>query len=189
MSRFSYVLPNHMLLQMCELLPREAQGILACCNPIPPLVRQHQMELHRILTAARETPLVKVRTPYPRWCANTRWSSTAFSPPPGKPHLSRYVPHTPAGAPTPDGAPPHSHRRPRNPTRQGTYPIPPLVRQHQMELHRILTAARETPLVKVHTPYQSVKVCTPSAEILFSHSEVCSTVKDKLSSTGCLQWG
>ncbi|KAJ1524914.1 hypothetical protein ONE63_009772 [Megalurothrips usitatus] len=54
-----YVLPNHMLLHMCELLPREIQGILSCCNPIPPLVRQHLVEMHQIILKAREQPLVK----------------------------------------------------------------------------------------------------------------------------------
>jgi exosome complex exonuclease RRP6 len=42
-----YVLPQHMLLQIAESLPREMQGILACCNPIPPLVRQHLQVRHR----------------------------------------------------------------------------------------------------------------------------------------------
>lgn len=46
---YPYVLPNHMLLQICESLPREIQGILACCNPIPPLVRQNLNVLHQII--------------------------------------------------------------------------------------------------------------------------------------------
>ncbi|GIY33202.1 hypothetical protein CEXT_14871 [Caerostris extrusa] len=33
-----YVLPNHIMLQIAEALPREQQGILACCNPIPPFL-------------------------------------------------------------------------------------------------------------------------------------------------------
>ena len=55
------MLPNHMLLQMAETLPREAQGVLACCNPIPPIVRQNTNELHAIIKAAREVPLYKVQ--------------------------------------------------------------------------------------------------------------------------------
>ncbi|KAL1116675.1 hypothetical protein AAG570_005147 [Ranatra chinensis] len=55
-----YVLPNHMMLQMADTLPREMQGVLACCNPIPTLVRQYVMELHQIMLRAREQPLVKV---------------------------------------------------------------------------------------------------------------------------------
>ncbi|KAF5298456.1 hypothetical protein FQR65_LT01235 [Abscondita terminalis] len=54
-----YILPNHMLLQISEQLPREMQGILACCNPIPPLVRANLLELHRIILKAREQPSVK----------------------------------------------------------------------------------------------------------------------------------
>jgi hypothetical protein len=55
-----YVLPNHMLLQIVEILPRERQGVLACCNPIPPLVRQNLMEIHNIVLQAREIALTKV---------------------------------------------------------------------------------------------------------------------------------
>lgn len=58
---YAYVLPNHMMLQIAENLPREMQGILACCNPIPPLVRQHLHVLHRFIMQAREQPLTKVR--------------------------------------------------------------------------------------------------------------------------------
>lgn len=54
-----YVLPNHMLLNIAESLPREMQGILACCNPIPPLVRQNSLWLHKIILKAREQPMIK----------------------------------------------------------------------------------------------------------------------------------
>lgn len=54
-----YILPNHMLLNIAESLPREMQGILACCNPIPPLVRQNLLWLHKIILKAREQPLIK----------------------------------------------------------------------------------------------------------------------------------
>lgn len=54
-----YVLPNHMLLNIAETLPREMQGILACCNPIPPLVRQNLLKMHKIILKAREQPLIK----------------------------------------------------------------------------------------------------------------------------------
>lgn len=57
---YGYVLPNHMMLQIAESLPREMQGILACCNPIPPLVRQNLHVLHQFILKAREQPLVKV---------------------------------------------------------------------------------------------------------------------------------
>lgn len=55
----AYVLPNHMLLNMAETLPREMQGILACCDSIPPLVRQNLLKLHKIILKAREQPLIK----------------------------------------------------------------------------------------------------------------------------------
>lgn len=56
---YGYVLPNHMMLQIAEALPREIQGILACCNPIPTLVRLHLVHLHQIVLKAREQPLFK----------------------------------------------------------------------------------------------------------------------------------
>jgi len=55
-----YVLPNHMMLKICTELPREMQGILACCNPVPPLVKQNLGTLHSILLAAREKQLMAV---------------------------------------------------------------------------------------------------------------------------------
>lgn len=56
---YGYVLPNHMLLQISESLPREMQGILACCSPIPPLVRQHLNTLHSIMLKARQQSMIK----------------------------------------------------------------------------------------------------------------------------------
>ncbi|XP_063696904.1 LOW QUALITY PROTEIN: exosome complex component 10 homolog [Culicoides brevitarsis] len=56
---YGFVLPNHMMLQISEVLPREMQGILACCNPLPPLVKQHLHILHQIILKAREQSLVK----------------------------------------------------------------------------------------------------------------------------------
>jgi exosome complex exonuclease RRP6 len=54
-----YVLPNLMMLQMAELLPRDPEGILACCTHIPPLVQQHLSELHHIIKEARDRPTPK----------------------------------------------------------------------------------------------------------------------------------
>ncbi|QQP57034.1 Exosome component 10like [Caligus rogercresseyi] len=52
-----YILPNHMLLNICSELPREMQGILALCNPVPPHVKQNLGELHKIVYEARGKPL------------------------------------------------------------------------------------------------------------------------------------
>lgn len=41
-------------------LPREMQGILACCNPIPPLVKQNLPEMHEIVLKAREQPMTSL---------------------------------------------------------------------------------------------------------------------------------
>lgn len=53
----AYILPNHMLLQLAQVLPREIQGILACCQPTPPAVKQNLNELHLIFLKSRELPL------------------------------------------------------------------------------------------------------------------------------------
>ena len=58
-----FVLPKHMMLQIAKTLPKEMQGILACCSPIPSLVRQHLLVLHQIILKAREMPLVSPKNP------------------------------------------------------------------------------------------------------------------------------
>ncbi|KAK5599390.1 Exosome component 10, partial [Crenichthys baileyi] len=54
-----YVLPTHMMIKISEELPKEPQGIIACCNPVPPLVRQQVNELHLLVQQGREMPLLK----------------------------------------------------------------------------------------------------------------------------------
>lgn len=56
---YGYILPNHMMLKIAEELPKEPQGIIACCNPVPPLVRQQINEMHLLVQQAREMPLLK----------------------------------------------------------------------------------------------------------------------------------
>jgi len=50
---YGYVLPNHMMLRIAEQLPRESEGVLACCNPIPPLVKQNVAEICRLVKDSR----------------------------------------------------------------------------------------------------------------------------------------
>lgn len=57
----AYILPNHMLLQLAQILPREIQGILACCQPTPPTVKQNLNELHAIFLKSRDLPLNVVK--------------------------------------------------------------------------------------------------------------------------------
>lgn len=47
----SYVLPNHMLVELAARAPRESPGILACCQPIPPLVRLYAPDLATVSQA------------------------------------------------------------------------------------------------------------------------------------------
>ena len=46
-----------MLFQIAEILPREMGGVLACCNPIPILLRQQQHEVFMLVQQARDSPL------------------------------------------------------------------------------------------------------------------------------------
>ncbi|XP_075920156.1 exosome complex component 10-like isoform X3 [Petromyzon marinus] len=62
-----YVLPNHMLMKIAEEMPRELQGVLACCNPVPPLVMQNANELWQLVKQARLVPLIK-RLENPLFC-------------------------------------------------------------------------------------------------------------------------
>jgi len=52
-----FVLPNHMMFQIAETMPREAQGVLACCNPVPTLVKQYVHEIHLLILQAKELAL------------------------------------------------------------------------------------------------------------------------------------
>ena len=49
-----YVLPNHMMIKISSELLREMQAIMACCNLVPPMVRQNPGALHSIILAARD---------------------------------------------------------------------------------------------------------------------------------------
>lgn len=49
-----FVLKNHQLLKIAELLPREIYGILALCNPISSIVETNVHEIHEIVKTARE---------------------------------------------------------------------------------------------------------------------------------------
>ncbi|KAI9094381.1 ribonuclease H-like domain-containing protein, partial [Phlyctochytrium arcticum] len=57
-----YVLPNHMLYTLADRMPIDAQGVLGCCHPVPPLVRLHATDIAIIIdntlvevTRAKET--------------------------------------------------------------------------------------------------------------------------------------
>ncbi|VDH99529.1 exosome complex exonuclease RRP6 [Mytilus galloprovincialis] len=126
-----YVLPNHMLLQISEILPRERQGVLACCNPIPPLVRQYLIEIHNIIMEAREVPLTTAReVPL----------TTVSNPIP--PLVRQYLIEI------------HNIIMEAREVTLTTVsnPIPPLVRQYLIEIHNIIMEAREVPLTTVSTP-------------------------------------
>lgn len=49
-----FVLPNHMLFQIAEKMPTQISDILACCHPVPPLVRQHVTDLSILIDKAKQ---------------------------------------------------------------------------------------------------------------------------------------
>lgn len=52
----TYLIPNHMMLSLAEMLPRELQGVNAMCNPMPPFVKQNLIVIHKMLLSCRELP-------------------------------------------------------------------------------------------------------------------------------------
>lgn len=50
-----------MLLQISEILPREPQGVRACCNPVPVLVHHNLHDIHQIILLVRDIPLIEVK--------------------------------------------------------------------------------------------------------------------------------
>ncbi|XP_072930705.1 exosome complex component 10 homolog isoform X2 [Epargyreus clarus] len=63
----TYLIPNHMLIALAEALPREMQGVNACCSPMPPFVKQNMIAIHRMILSCREIPLdsIAYSTPTP----------------------------------------------------------------------------------------------------------------------------
>jgi ribonuclease D len=53
---YRYVLPNHMLFHIAEVIPTSVPALLACCNPVPPLVRINADVLVSVIIAARAEP-------------------------------------------------------------------------------------------------------------------------------------
>ncbi|KAI8599802.1 ribonuclease H-like domain-containing protein, partial [Dissophora ornata] len=44
-----YVLPNSMLFKLADQMPVEATNVLACCNPIPPIVQMHASDIAMLI--------------------------------------------------------------------------------------------------------------------------------------------
>ncbi len=51
---WEYVLKNHQLLKIAELLPREIYGIFALCNPLSSIVEANVHEILEVVKSARE---------------------------------------------------------------------------------------------------------------------------------------
>lgn len=53
-----YVLPDQMLLQIAEVLPREKQGIISCCSPVPVFLKRDILILHRFVSNIKASLLL-----------------------------------------------------------------------------------------------------------------------------------
>lgn len=49
-----YVLPNHMLSRISEVLPTDIAGLYACCNPVPPFVKLYSSDILSIIAEAKK---------------------------------------------------------------------------------------------------------------------------------------
>ncbi|CAF5115328.1 unnamed protein product, partial [Rotaria magnacalcarata] len=75
-----YVLPDLLLIHLAELLPKDPQGIRACCKLVPELVEKNLEEIHRLLMQAIEKPLVDlndVKSNFDECLQNTRSISSS----------------------------------------------------------------------------------------------------------------
>lgn len=54
LQKTRYVLPDQMLLRIVQVLPENIPKLIACCSPVPPLLRVHSTDVLDILKAARE---------------------------------------------------------------------------------------------------------------------------------------
>jgi len=48
-----YVLPNNMLFTLADQMPEEASKVLACCNPVPPLVRMNATDIALLIISTK----------------------------------------------------------------------------------------------------------------------------------------
>ena len=49
-----YVLPNHMLIGLAEMMPPNASAVVAACSPVPPLVRLKATEIAALVHATKQ---------------------------------------------------------------------------------------------------------------------------------------
>jgi ribonuclease D len=49
-----YVLPNHMLFRVSEIMPCDSVALFACCNPVPPIVKLYATDIVSIVINAKK---------------------------------------------------------------------------------------------------------------------------------------
>ena len=77
-----YVLPGAMLFQISDRIPDGKHGILACCNPIPPLLMSNISEVVLVLEQAKTNfKLNNYTSPYPKRRQSERLNSSQSSDP------------------------------------------------------------------------------------------------------------
>ncbi|KAG0229131.1 ribonuclease H-like domain-containing protein [Mortierella sp. GBAus27b] len=58
-----YVLPNSMLFTLAEQMPEEATKVLACCNPVPPIVRMNATDIAMLITLTKASVVSAMGVP------------------------------------------------------------------------------------------------------------------------------
>lgn len=54
----NYVLPNHMLFRIAASMPTDVASLLACCSPVPPLVRLYASDLVVLIQPLKERTII-----------------------------------------------------------------------------------------------------------------------------------
>ena len=60
-----YVLPTFMLIRIAQRVPSDSQSVLSCCNPVPPLLRQHSSDIAFLIWKAASDIETIVSSPSP----------------------------------------------------------------------------------------------------------------------------
>ena len=59
----SYVLPNHMMFRLAEMMPQDTQMIMSLCTPVaPPLIKLKALDLVRVIENACNNVLLSTET-------------------------------------------------------------------------------------------------------------------------------
>lgn len=70
-----YVMPNHVIITICNTMPSDSAMLVACCRPVPDLVRKNAAELTQLINKARREPSSPFLEPMPLSSSASRSSA------------------------------------------------------------------------------------------------------------------